>query len=81
MSVLTKIFVVLVTFLSVILVGLVVPFVAKTDDYRQKYKTEEGAKLKAKTKARTLQSDIVHLQRENQSPHASVRHRPSATRA
>ncbi len=47
MSVLTKIFVVLVTLLSVALVAAMVPFVANTEDWRGKYNQERSAKLLA----------------------------------
>ena len=61
MSVLTKIFVVLVTFLSVLLAALVVPFVAKTEDFRQQYEDQRTLKDKANAAARTLQSRINSL--------------------
>ena len=61
MSVLTKIFVVLVTFLSVLLVALVVPFVAKTEDFRKQYENQRTLTLKANAAARTLQSRINSL--------------------
>lgn len=61
MSVLTKIFVVLVTFLSVLLVALVVPFVAKTEDFRKQYEDQVTLTAKASASARTLQSEIKSL--------------------
>jgi len=55
---LTKIFVVLVTFLSVLLVALVVPFVAKTEDFRQRHEDQEILTRAAKADARTIQSEL-----------------------
>jgi len=62
LSVLTKVFVVLVTFLSIMLVALIVPFVAKTEDFRAKLQTAESAKSRAEAAARNRESEISQLQ-------------------
>ena len=63
MSILTKIFVVLVTILSVTLVAVIVPFAAKTDDYAKKWsESDVRAALaeKAATEAqRTLTQQVT----------------------
>ena len=65
MSVLTKIFVVLVTFLSVLLVALVVPFVARTEDYRAQLEVKESARLKAETAAALGQREMNALEQRH----------------
>lgn len=61
MSILTKVFVVLVTFLSVLLVALVVPFVARTEDFKTKLQAEQDLKLRAQAAARARESEITEL--------------------
>lgn len=61
MSILTKIFVVLVTFLSVALVALIVPFVAKVEDYKAQLTSAEQAKIQAEATARVQQAEKAAL--------------------
>lgn len=51
MSILTKIFVVLVTVLSVGLVAMIVPFVYKTEKYQEKYNQEYQRRIQAEDSA------------------------------
>ncbi|MCC6579373.1 MAG: hypothetical protein IT440_02965 [Phycisphaeraceae bacterium] len=62
MSILTKIFVVLVTFLSVALVALIVPFVAKTENYKAQLSGAEEMRIRAEATARLRQAEINALQ-------------------
>lgn len=62
MSVLTKVFVVLVTFLSILLVALIVPFVAKTQDYQELLTEARAATRTAQVAARAKQSEIAEIQ-------------------
>lgn len=62
MSVLTKIFVVLVTFLSVILVALVVPFVANTEDYKKAANDLRGSLASSQASTALLTSELVAMQ-------------------
>lgn len=62
MSVLTKVFVVLVTVLSILLVALVVPFIANTEDYRAQAAESERRANTAFADARLKQSMIEGLQ-------------------
>ena len=65
MSVVTKVFVVLVTILSVILVALIVPFVANTENYRQQAQDAEAAKLLAQETAELRQSQLADVQQKD----------------
>lgn len=58
MSVLTKLFVVLVTVLSVLLVALVVPFVANTENYKEQLTKEKERRVAADQIAAIRQSDL-----------------------
>ncbi|MCC7192453.1 MAG: hypothetical protein IT444_06675 [Phycisphaeraceae bacterium] len=79
MSVLTKVFVVLVTVLSILLVALFVPFVAKTENYKEQVrlaKTEaEGARQTAaqrQTEINTMQNKQTEAYVQLQSAKALV---------
>lgn len=61
MSILTKIFVVLVTIFSVALVGMMVSFVARTEDWKSKYEDEKARANSADTTARFRQEQIKQL--------------------
>ena len=58
MSVLTKLFVVLVTVLSVLLVALVVPFVANTENYKEQLTKEKERRVAVDQIAAIRQSDL-----------------------
>lgn len=62
MSPLTKVFVVLVTVLSVALVALVVPYVANTEDYTSQIKDLQSQLSVAKTQAATAQQEKDAIQ-------------------
>jgi chromosome segregation ATPase len=62
LSIITKIFVVLVTFLSVLLVAIIVPFVARVEDYREVARQEQDRRLLAEKTARLRQAEISVLQ-------------------
>lgn len=62
MSPLTKAFVVLVTVLSVLLVALVVPYVAKTEDFSGQIKGLESQLATAQQSARTSQQEVSAMQ-------------------
>jgi len=62
LSPLTKAFVVLVTVLSVLLVALVVPYVAKTEDFSGQKKALESQLATAQNSARTSQQEISAMQ-------------------
>lgn len=66
MSILSKIFVVLVTILSVALVAMVVPFVAKTEMLREQLRELEGDKQVADYTAASRQQE-VNLLRQGES--------------
>ena len=67
MSVLSKVFVVLVCILSVLLVALVVPFVANTENFRRKWEEEQRKRQAAETTARVQQGELnAVLEGENQ---------------
>jgi len=67
LSILTKIFVVLVTLLSVVLVALIVPFVAKVEDYRSQLQQAEQVRTNALATARLRQAEISALKdKENE---------------
>lgn len=57
MNGLTKVFVVLVTFLSVVLVALIVPFVNNTEDFKQRIKDLQGELKGAQLSAQMRQVD------------------------
>jgi septal ring factor EnvC (AmiA/AmiB activator) len=59
---LTKAFVVLVTVLSVLLVALVVPYVAKTEDFSGQKRALESQLATAQASARTSQQEISAMQ-------------------
>ena len=65
MNVVTKVFVVLVTILSVGLVALVVPFVANTEHFRQKAQEAEAAVLLAQQTAQLRQSQLADVQQKD----------------
>lgn len=65
MSVLTKVFVVLVSILSVILVALIVPFVSNSENYRQELQDVRNELIKAQSRARLFQNDIAAVQKED----------------
>ena len=67
MSVLTKVFVVLVTILSVALVAATVPFVANTTNYRELYDGEVSAKLIAQATAEQRQTQLNEERSERQA--------------
>ena len=58
MGVLTKVFVVLVTVLSVLLVALIVPFVANTENYKQQLEDSRTAKAAAEELATLRQNEL-----------------------
>ncbi|MEM0915612.1 MAG: hypothetical protein AAGK09_13495 [Planctomycetota bacterium] len=62
MSALSKAFVVLVTFLSVVLVALVVPYVAQTEDLNGQIRALEGRAAAAEAKAASAQAEIAAIQ-------------------
>lgn len=62
LSVLTKIFVVLVTFLSIILVALVVPFVANTENYKKVALDLESLRDQAEASAELLENELGAMQ-------------------
>ncbi|HEX7008378.1 MAG TPA: hypothetical protein VF184_00255, partial [Phycisphaeraceae bacterium] len=62
MSTLTKAFVVLVTVLSILLVAVVVPFVARTQDLQSQLQATNSALNAAEQKARQYQAEITAAQ-------------------
>ena len=62
MSILTKAFVVLVTVLSVLLVALLVPHIAKTENYQSKIDSLNTQKLSAEQSARHRANEMTGLQ-------------------
>ena len=66
MSVLTKVFVVLVTLLSVALVAAMVPFVANTEHYRLKWEDETSARQIAQATAQQRQTQLNEERSERQ---------------
>lgn len=62
MSILTKIFVVLVTVLSVALVGMMVSFVARSEDYKGKYEDAVSKITLLDQTAKVRQAQITQLQ-------------------
>lgn len=62
MSVLTKVFVVLVSLLSVVLVALIVPFVATTQDYKDQLGRVAVERDVAQAKARGAQAEVSAAQ-------------------
>ena len=61
MSPLTKAFVIVVAVLSILLVALVVPFVAKTQNFRALCDAEKNARAAAEQRAKNLQAEIALL--------------------
>ena len=62
MSVLTKVFVVMVAICSVILVSVTVTFVANVENWRQSYQQVDGELKLAKARAQTAQAEVqAHL--------------------
>lgn len=61
MSILTKVFVVLVSVLSVVLVTLIVPFVANTENYKSQVDVAKADAAAARSTAQTRQSEIQSL--------------------
>lgn len=61
MSILTKIFVVLVTIFSVALVGMMISFVARTEDWKGKYEDEKARANSAEKTAMFRQEQIKQL--------------------
>lgn len=62
MSVLTRLFVIAVTILSVALVAVIVPFVAKTEDYRSQVQSAEDARVRAEVTARLRDAELANVQ-------------------
>jgi len=62
LSILTKFFAVVVTVLSILLVALIVPFVATTDDYQSQVRSLEQRLAEAEAKAKVNASEIVAAQ-------------------
>ena len=62
MSVLTKVFVVLVTLLAVAVVAVTVPVVARTENWRAKYDNEQTQRQQAETAARHRTAELAALQ-------------------
>ncbi len=58
MGVLTKVFVVLVSMMSVLLVALIVPFVANTENFKQQLDDASAAKTAAEESARLRQNEL-----------------------
>ena len=65
MSPLTKAFVVVVTVLSVLLVALIVPFVAKTQDFQGQLKDQQASRIVAEQTTRALQNEIAAIQSQD----------------
>lgn len=62
MSVLTRFFVITVTLLSVALMAVVVPFVAKTEDYKSRVQAAEDARIRAQITAKYRDAELAHVQ-------------------
>ncbi len=62
MSVLTRFFVITVTLLSVALVAVVVPFVAKTEDYRSQVEEAHNLRIRAEMTARLRDAEVAQVQ-------------------
>lgn len=62
MNAFTKTMVVFVTILAIVLVALVVPFVAKTENFQQLVQEARTQKNEAESRAKTLQSEITAMQ-------------------
>lgn len=63
-SILTKVFVVLVTILSVVLVALIVPFVANTEDFKKQADAAKAAQILAEQTAALRQSEVRALKEQ-----------------
>ena len=72
MNFLTKAFVVLVTFLSVLLVALLVPFVANTQNFRERIEDLEQAKEAAELRAEQQAAEISALESEQSQQVANL---------
>lgn len=72
MSPLTKTFVVLVTLLSVVFVALVIPMVAKTDDYKSQVATLKTQLAAAQAKAAMTEQDIQNVYAKTRGDIASL---------
>lgn len=59
MSILTKVFVVLVTVLAVALVALIIPFVANTENYREQLAAERSQRQAVETQTKVLQKVLA----------------------
>jgi len=67
LSALTKIFVVLVTLLAVALVAAIVPFVANTENWRQKFEDEQSARKIAQATASARQQQLNEERSDRQA--------------
>lgn len=67
MSALTKIFVVLVALLSVAYVGAMIPFVANTTNWKQKYEEMESARALAREAGRAKQQQLDEMRSARQA--------------
>ena len=65
MSFLTKSFVVIVAVLAVLVVALIVPFVANTEDYKTKWTQEQQARLTAEQAANSRTAEQAAVQSKN----------------
>lgn len=72
MSPLTKTFVVLVTLLSVVFVALVIPMVAKTDDYKSQVTELQSKLAAAESKAKMTEQDIQNVYAKTREDIASL---------
>ena len=80
MSPLTKAFVVLVTILSVLLVALVVPFVAQTQNFNDQVRQEQAARATAEQSAKISQAEIsVYQQRLSDAQQQAAAQRDALT--
>ncbi len=73
MSVLTKVFVVLVTVLSVMLVALIVPFVANTQDYKKMFSAADDQRAIAERAAAIRQDELSASQEKDSEQTASLK--------
>ena len=62
MSVLTRLFVIAVTVLSVALVAVIVPFVAQTENYRSQVQAADTARVRAEVTTRLRDAEMTRLQ-------------------
>lgn len=73
MSVLTKVFVILVTILSVMLVALIVPFVANTQNFKQMHDEEKAVRMSAERTAALRQGELSAAQQKESELTASLK--------